>query len=199
MMQGKFIRIDHEFGYFLEPEKYAPLLHIKDESSVTLKLSLIIENFLSVYIINIRKPGTERYVKDERYFLPKVDVCVALGLPISIANSVSELNRLRNKFAHKLDYELTTPDIDSFLKSIDEISKEDVNQNELYTSSIDSIFSNGINGLQLMKNIPFASSEREIRMRKIISGTYLLANKCAFHLINEMHGRGTLKTTRIDP
>ena len=44
--KGNYVQIDHDFGYFLDPNKMALIANYEDESAALLKLMLIHEDFL---------------------------------------------------------------------------------------------------------------------------------------------------------
>ncbi|EGE5552810.1 hypothetical protein BBG14_005036, partial [Salmonella enterica subsp. enterica serovar Weltevreden] len=68
--------IDHNLGYFLDPQKYVPITEFVDESAALIKLNLIHENFLSIVIENLRREGTEKFVDVDKYFMPKIKTAV---------------------------------------------------------------------------------------------------------------------------
>lgn len=189
-------RIDHDFGYFLDPEKYAPITRVSDEASAVLKLSLILENFLSVFIVNIRPEGSERYIKDARYFNPKVDTCVALGLPLILADAICLINKVRNKFAHNLEYRLAEQDVEDISLAIHDIDEAIVNHHGAFNSeSIKPLFEKGINGIEFVKQTPYHTQDKQRRIIKLAALVYMLSNLCAFFLVNEMVKKGIFKSS----
>lgn len=188
-----FISLNHDLGFFLDPQKYVPIANISDESAALLKLGLIIENFLAVFIDNIRNPGTEDYIKIERYFKPKLGICVALGLPVSLAQAIEMINVLRNKFAHKLDYVISDDDFFILESKINAITEDVVNQNScLNLESIQLMFTEGVNSLQFIREMPYTTSQKQRRILKLVGLVYILSNKCAFYTLNALAGKGRL-------
>jgi len=61
MEKGNYVKIDHDFGYFLDVNKMKSILDFEDESAALLKLMLIHEDFLRVVIENLRPEGSEKY------------------------------------------------------------------------------------------------------------------------------------------
>lgn len=178
-----YVAINNDLGFFLDVEKFAPLLSINDEASVLLRLSLLIENFLEVFINNVRKPDTEKFVKPSRYFTPKLKICVALGLPLSIANSLVKLNSIRNKFAHKIDYSMTSEDYLDIERSVNIIDINEVNPLEAFNmESLQYMFSAGVDSLMFIKNAEFSMPEKVRRLHRLVGAIYILSNKCAFSL-----------------
>lgn len=192
-----FVRLDHAFGIFLDPEKYAPIANLTDESSALLKLGLIAENFLSVYITNIRQPGSEHYVRDTRYFMPKLETCVALGLPIVVADALKFINNMRNKLAHDLDYELTQSDYAELEIKVNAISASDVNFNNYFNEqSIDRVFTHGVDSLMFIRDAPYAMTNKQRRISRLVGTVFILSNKCAFFTINQLAHQGRLSLSQ---
>lgn len=188
-----YVSINNPFGIFLDAQKYAPIANLPDEASALLKLGLITENFLSVFILNIRDEGTEDYVKDVRYFMPKLETSVALGLPVKIANAFKLLNKIRNNFAHNLDYQMTQDDHLQLERKISEITIEEVNPYKYFnTESITPIFTQGVDSLMFVRNAPYAMSDKQRRIMRMVGLVYILSNKCAFFTINQLAHKGTL-------
>lgn len=188
-----YVAVHNDLGFFLDPEKFAPILSIHDEGAVLLKLSLIAENFLEVFIKNIRKPGTESYVKPTRYFNPKVELSVALGLPLPLAAALVELNSLRNKFAHKLDYAMTIEDYAEVERKVNLIDSSTVNPAGRFNiDSIKPMFDDGVDSLFFIRKAEFAMPEKKMRIYRLVGAVFILANKCAFFTLNELHRQGRL-------
>ncbi|WP_199637491.1 hypothetical protein JEM67_11260 [Serratia sp. PAMC26656] len=182
----KHTKINHDFGYFLNPEKYLPIANQNDESFAVLKLGLILENYLSTYIINVREIGTEEYIKDSRYFAPKLETCVALGLPVSIADAFKTFNNIRNKFAHRLEYQMTDVDIDELKDKVNAISKDDANFNNYFNEKINTLFDVGVDSVALLHNLPVNIDPKKHRVIKLTAIAYALSNKGAFFIINKL-------------
>lgn len=193
-----YVAINNDLGFFLDAEKFAPLLSINDEASVLLRLSLLIENFLEVFINNVRKPGTEQFVKPSRYFTPKLEICVALGLPLSIANSLVKLNSIRNKFAHKIDYSMTSEDYLEIERSVNSIDINEVNPLEAFNmESLQYMFSAGVDSLMFIKNAEFSMPEKMRRLHRLVGTIYILSNKCAFFTLNELKRQERLSMNKL--
>lgn len=193
-----YVEINNDLGFFLDPEKFVPLLSIKDEASVLLRLSLLIENFLEIFINNVRKPGTEQFIKPSRYFIPKLEICVALGLPLSIANSLVKLNSIRNKFAHKIDYQMTNEDYLEIERSVNIIDINEVNPLGAFNlESLQYMFSVGVDSLMFIKNAEFSMPEKVRRLHRLVGSVYILSNKCAFFTLNELKRQDRLSMNKV--
>jgi hypothetical protein len=188
-----YVAINGDLGFFIDESKYAPILKINDEAAVLLRLSLLIENFLEVFIKNVRRPGTEDFVKPVRYFKPKVELSVALGLPISIANALLSINSVRNKFAHNIDYVMTVSDYDEIESSVNTIDIETVNPlNRFSMESIQYMFEAGVDSLMFVRNLNYSTPDKQRQLFRLVGAVFILANKCAFFTLNELQRQGRL-------
>lgn len=188
-----FVEVNSDLGFFLDQRKYVPILNINDEAAVMLRLNLIIENFLEVFIKNVRRPGTEAFVKPASYFAPKLAMSVALGLPLSIANALATLNSVRNKFAHKIDYLMSDSDFSDIESVVNAINSETVNHlNRFKMESIQYMFEAGVDSLMFVKNLDYSTPVKQRRLYRLVGAVYILANKCAFFTLNELHRQGRL-------
>ncbi|MGS3503253.1 hypothetical protein [Citrobacter koseri] len=194
------VKIEHDFGFFLDPKHYAPLLSVNDESAVLTKLSLILENFLVVYIVNVREPETSKYVcVSRKYFAPKLELCVALGLPVQLADVMSAINALRNQYAHDIQRVMTTQDVDKIEGLLSAITPELVNFSDaMSTTSISPLFVDGIKSLQFMRELPFATPDKLRMSARLVAISYALSNFCAFFLINKLVSKGVFKSTKVE-
>ncbi|MER5232713.1 hypothetical protein KDV93_22445 [Serratia ureilytica] len=191
-----YIKIEHDFGYFLDVKKYKAITNHDDESIAILKLSLMLENYLSILINNLRKEGTERFVKDGKYFAQKLEVSVALGLPVALAEPIYLINKIRNKFAHHLDYEISDRDVENIISLVSKIKVGDVNHyGYLDDEAIGHFFGGNIKIVDFVKEILYTTSDKKKRVIRLVGVTFILSNIAAFYLINEMHGRCIFKTT----
>lgn len=192
-----YLVINSDLGFFLDTQKYAPILKINDEAAVVLRLSLLIENFLEVFIKNIRRPGTEGFIKPARYFKAKVELSVALGLPLQIANAIVTLNAVRNKFAHKIDYVMTDDDYSEIESVVDAIDAETVNPLEqFHLDDIKYMFEVGVDSLVFIRNMHFSTPDKQRKLFRLIGSVFILANKCAFFTLSELSRQGRLNFSK---
>lgn len=189
-----YVTVNHDLGIFLDPEKYIPITRLNDEGAALLKLGLIMENFLTVFITNVRAPGTEVYIKTTgRYFLQKLETSVALGLPVSIADALKAFNTLRNKFAHEIDYVMTDEDYEVAERKVNAITREEVNPaNRFNVDGIRLMFEDGVDSLVFIRNTDYATPTKQKKILRLVGTAYILANKCAFFTLNELHRQGKL-------
>ncbi|HCR0150187.1 TPA: hypothetical protein QH656_001376 [Klebsiella aerogenes] len=189
------MKIDHDFGYFLDPNKMASIANYEDESAALLKLMLIHEDFLRVVIENLRPEGSEKYnaIQSYKYFAPKLSAAVLLGLPVSLADAMAELNNIRNKYAHKIDYEITNEEVDKLAEVIKKIKIEEINLGVYIHQEVDIILKDGIYAIALMRELPPDLEENRLRICKLVTSAHCMCLLGAFWLINTLHVKGKLK------
>ncbi len=200
MEKGNYVKIDHDFGYFLDPNKMASIANYEDESAALLKLMLIHEDFLRVVIENLRPEGSEKYnaIKSYKYFTPKLSAAVLLGLPVSLADAMSELNSIRNKYAHKIDYVITNQEVDKLAETIKKIKIEEINHGGYIHQVIEPILKDGIYAVALMKDLPPNLEENRLRICKLVTSAHCMCLLGAFWLINTLHVKDKLKLSRAE-
>lgn len=192
--QSRGISVDHNMGYFLDPQKYLPITEFVDESAALIKLNLIHENFLAMVIENLRRDGTEKFVEIDKYFMPKIKTAVALGLPVSVANCLLEMNNIRNKYAHKIDYVITDGDVESIDDSIKRIAVSEINHVSLLDNTIiTTITSHGASSIAFMQDVPNDLPDNRKRICKLVAIAFCISNLGAFWLLNELHRQSKLK------
>ncbi|HBW0991172.1 TPA: hypothetical protein MEE87_002017 [Klebsiella aerogenes] len=189
------MKIDHDFGYFLDPNKMASIANYEEESAALLKLMLIHEDFLRVVIENLRPEGSEKYnaIQSYKYFAPKLSAAVLLGLPVSLADAMAELNSIRNKYAHKIDYEITNEEVDKLAEVIKKIKIEEINLGVYIHQEVDIILKDGIYAIALMRELPPDLEENRLRICKLVTSAHCMCLLGAFWLINTLHVKGKLK------
>ncbi|MRF59246.1 hypothetical protein GIJ55_08565 [Citrobacter portucalensis] len=192
------MKIDHDFGYFLDLNKMASIANYEDESAALLKLMLIHEDFLRVVIENLRPDGSEKYnsIRSYKYFAPKLSAAVLLGLPVSLADAMAELNTIRNKYAHKIEYVITNEEVDKLAESIKNIKLEEINHGGYVHQVVEPIIKDGIYAIALMKDLPPNLEENRIRICKLVTSAHCMCLLGAFWLINTMHVKGKLKFSK---
>ncbi len=196
--EGNYVKIDHDFGYFLDPNKMASIANYEDESAALLKLMLIHEDFLRVVIENLRPDGSEKYnsIRSYKYFASKLSAAVLLGLPVSLADAMAELNTIRNKYAHKIEYVITNKEVDKLAESIKNIKLEEINHGGYVHQVVEPILKDGIYAIALMKELPPDLEENRIRICKLVTSAHCMCLLGAFWLINTLHVKGKLKLSK---
>lgn len=194
MDKGNYLKIDHDFGYFLDANKMASISNYEDESAALLKLMLIHEDFLRVVIENLRPQGSEKYnsIKSYKYFSPKLSAAVLLGLPVSLADAMAALNTIRNKYAHKIDYAITNEEVDKLAETIKAIKIEEINHGGYMHQAVDPILKDGIYAIALMNTLPPDLEENRLRICKLVTSAHCMCLLGGFWLINTLRAKGKL-------
>ncbi|SUI00333.1 putative prophage protein [Salmonella enterica subsp. enterica serovar Typhimurium] len=87
--------------------------------------------------------------------MPKIKTAVALGLPVSLAKCLTEMNNIRNKYAHKIEYIITDEDAERIDSLIMSVPVDDINHASLIDSTlITSITNLGASSIAFMNDIP---------------------------------------------
>lgn len=87
-----------------------------DELSVVLKCHLIIEHYLDAFII-VAYPTIGELEKIRLTFSQKLELINSKGTFVDLSyNAIKSLNTLRNRFSHKLGYEIIESDVTEIKK-----------------------------------------------------------------------------------
>lgn len=98
------VRINHKnFHKFLEPKYYLEALSFNSDAACVLRLQLLTEQFLNVLLHELPDNEQLPFLKAQ-YFDQKIQISVALGMPVTLATALKHLNKVRNRFAHDLDH-----------------------------------------------------------------------------------------------
>jgi hypothetical protein len=93
-------------------------LQVEDDLGAVIRAHLFVENELEQFI-SLRMPGPVDGVLAANY-RAKVNLSVALGLPPARKGALEQIGKIRNKFAHNLNFALTDEVIQDFWKSFGE-------------------------------------------------------------------------------
>lgn len=187
------VRLNHKLGFFLDVNKIVPIANMEDESSAVIKLNLILENLITVVIEQLRPENTKNYVKVKRSFSANIETAVALGMPASIADCISSMNKIRNKYAHDLDFVVTDVMIKEVTDGIKKVRLEEINGGGYFKSErIQPILNDGIDSVRLMRELPDGLESNRVKICKLTTATFCCTTLGAFWIINEFHRRGTL-------
>lgn len=185
----QYVKLGHDFAKFLDESIYAGIIASNDETGVVLRLHLIAERFLDVYLSE-RIPENHRPFfppgksgRILRYFDEKLTTSVAYGLPIELALSLKRLNQVRNKFGHDLDMRLTDADVSEYVAASDNFKH--------------------------VARVPYAAGEPISSVKVTVAGrhlsvndgpkeayviaTYCLITRAALWLVEDLLARGQLK------
>lgn len=183
-----YIKLNHDFAKFIDPAYYAEIIKKEDDATCVLKLHLLCERFLNVYL-------EERVAADQRdffevgkakdkqilkYFYEKLQLAVALGLPVELAKPLKSINGMRNNFAHEFDAKLEDKTLKAYFQNIDAINNPvlGVFNNPVETQCV------AADGVQIhAKDSPTAA---------FTIATYVLMNKAGAWLVDDLKRRGKL-------
>ncbi len=187
-----YIKLGHDFAKFIDPAYYADIIKKEDDASCVLKLHLLCERFLNVYLdervpVNQREffeVGKGKHKQILKYFNEKLQVAVAFGLPVEIAKPLKAINTIRNDFAHNFDATLENDGVKLYFQRIDAFK---------ITSTVALPFNNPVetqcvnaDGKQIYaKDSPIAA---------FTIATYIFISKAAIWLVNDLNERGVLRT-----
>lgn len=186
----EYVKLNHDFQKFLEPNYYAEILEKDDETVTVLRLQLLCEQFLNVYLEErVCEEQREFFVNGRgkkaellKYFNEKLTVAIAFGLPVELANALRHLNKIRNIFAHSFDAKLEEPMVHQYFNLVDNFKVEG---SEPY-------------GLEEpVSETTIVSSGKKIKANGslklgLISATFVLMTKAGIWLVNDLNERGQL-------
>lgn len=185
-----YIQLNHDFVKFIDPELYASVLDKKDDGDCILRLQLICERFLSVYLkeriapknIEFFTSGRGKGSEILRHFNERLTTSVASGLPAELARPLKHLNKIRNEFAHNLDYEIKTVDMSRYFELVDAFCV-DVGEPHGFEGSIKD-FEIRVDGKVTKASDSFQAG--------FTAATYALMTKAGIWLANDLNKRGQL-------
>lgn len=87
----------------------------KDPTILILKSHLYIENILDQILKEVL-PNPKKLL--DKKFSEKIDIFEALNISPNITEKLRTLNKIRNKFSHNLDYNLTKKNLEPLIKGL---------------------------------------------------------------------------------
>lgn len=187
-----YIKLNHDFAKFIDPAFYADIIKKEDEASCVLKLHLLCERFLNVYL-DERVPdnqkeffevGKGQHKQILKYFNEKLQVSIAFGLPVEIAKPLKSINTIRNDFAHKFDATLESESVKIYFQRIDDF--------KLNNSAAAYLDDPVTNQCVMADGSKFCAKDSSIAGFTI--ATFIFINKAAAWLVNDLNRRGQLRT-----
>ncbi|MHA2220212.1 MAG: hypothetical protein ACXACY_30395 [Candidatus Hodarchaeales archaeon] len=123
-----------DFGDKEQPLYYFLLQKAINEDNIfvlILKAHLYFDNFLEVIFKNIGGKKAKKFTKPPYYLTERINILDLFGqLSETLYIELKTLNKLRNKFAHQLDYDITTFDFKNFPELKEVIDKIHLKNNE---------------------------------------------------------------------
>lgn len=109
---GDFVRIFDE-------QTFLSMLNSRDEALIALKFHLIMEEFINIWCSKIT--GLDDLFKGMDFvpFKTKLQIARNLGLNEDFYRSLDKLNGIRNKYSHRLKFEVGNSDVESLASLID--------------------------------------------------------------------------------
>ncbi len=193
MQQAGLVQLHHDFQKFVDSNYYADILENNDEVGSILRLQLISERFLEVYLqeripsdaLPFFQNGKSKFPK---YFNEKLTIALAYGLPTSLAQALKFLNKIRNEFGHDFDRKLSQVDIEKYVDAVDKFQ---------YKCAVP--YAEGLPLGTVV--VQFNSQQLTIHSSPVagfVIATYCLMTRAGIWLVNDLNARGVLKTSSID-
>lgn len=109
---GDFVRIFDE-------QTFLSMLNSRDEAVVALKFHLVMEEFINIWCS--KTTGLDDLFKGMDFvpFKTKLQIARNLGLTDDFFRSLDKLNGIRNKYSHRLKFEVGNSDVESLAALID--------------------------------------------------------------------------------
>ena len=92
-----------DLNKLLNSSRFMTAAETEDELGCVLRIHLCLESFLEEFLKNFVQADHKKYHKDRLSFSEKLSLAVAYDLPLSIAEPIQVVNRLRNRCAHAGD------------------------------------------------------------------------------------------------
>jgi hypothetical protein len=186
-----YVKLNHDFAKFIDTAFYAEIIQKDDDAVSVLRLQLLCERFLNVYLEE-RIPTDQRdfFVSGRgkkaellKYFNEKIRTAVALGLPVELAKSLKHLNGMRNEFAHSFDAKLEQKEVEQYFELVDKfVVKTDQAHG----------FEGPVSQAEAVSDGKKVKANESPKIGLTIA-TYFLMTKAGLWLVNDLQRRGQLK------
>lgn len=183
------VELNHDFKLFIDPKYYADIVLKNDEAGSVLKLQLMAERFLEVYLDERIPEKSRKFFQKGRggeilkYFDEKIMVAVAYGLPVELADALKKLNKIRNDFGHDFDRRLTANDLDKYIEAA-----------ELFNLNLGQAF----DGFGPIRTTTVMADNKTLSVNDsfivgFVIATFCLMTRAGVWLVNDLNSRGQLK------
>ncbi|GFM52731.1 hypothetical protein PSCICE_39980 [Pseudomonas cichorii] len=183
------VKLGHDFNKFVDPKYYADIIASNDDVGAILRLQLISERFLEVYLSERVPDESQKFFPKDRsgallkYFNEKLMVAIAYGLPTQLGESLKYLNKIRNDFGHDFEKKLSQSELDNYIV-LTESFKHKAAVPYLAEGSI--------------KEIVIQSDGRRLTIADglavgFVITTFCLMTKAGLWLVSDLQSRGKLK------
>ncbi|MXR69833.1 hypothetical protein GNT65_14315 [Shewanella sp. JBTF-M18] len=113
-------------------EKVIDLVNQEDDLQIVMRCHLVIEHYL-VRIIELKLPKSDEFSIDRINFRQKVELAIALeGIFKEQKGLLLYINKLRNKYAHDMDKEITDIEIKEMESAMTDGEKEKLAETGYY-------------------------------------------------------------------
>ncbi|MEE5131401.1 hypothetical protein V2J82_13205 [Pseudomonas alliivorans] len=189
MVEQGMIKLGHDFGKFIDPKYYADIIAGNDEVGCILRLQLISERFLEVYLSE-RVPDESRkfFPKGKNgtiltYFKEKLMVAIAYGLPAQLGDPLNCLNKIRNDFGHNFERTFNQSDLDNYIKLV---------ENFKHKAPVPYLGEGPIKDMAIQSDGKRLTYADGLAVGFVIA-TYSLMIKAGLWLVDDLQSRGKLK------
>lgn len=184
-----YVQLNHDFAKFIDPELFYEAFNKNDDSTCIVRMQLICERFLNVYLKERIPPENIEFFATGkgnseilRHFNERLTTAIASGLPAELGRALKHLNKIRNHFAHNLDHKVQQSDMEKYFDLVD-LFKVDVGT------------THGFEGP--MKDMEVHSDGKVVKaidnyQAGFTAATYALMNKAGIWLANDLNKRGQL-------
>ncbi|WP_057435583.1 hypothetical protein [Pseudomonas syringae group genomosp. 3] len=189
MVQQGMVRLGHDFTKFIDPKYYADIIANNDDVGSILRLQLISERFLEVYLLERIPEESETFFPKDRngtflkYFNEKLMVAIAYGLPTQLGKSLKLLNKIRNNFGHDFEKTLSQSELDSYIILVD---------NFKHQAALPYLGEGPIKEMVIQSDGKRLTTADGLAIGFVIA-TFSLMTKAGLWLVSDLQSRGKLK------
>lgn len=189
-----YVKLNHDFAKFLEQSYYIDALNYNSDAACLLRLHLLAEQFLNVFLDDYPSENQKKFLK-AKYFDQKNQIAVALGMPTELASALSLLGKIRNKFAHSLEYQLNkNADVRLYIDLVNKFQVEQLNESNGWGPITNDFYIAGINTkTNQEQRINITDGPRAA----FTIATYILLTKAGLWAVNALNQIGKLSTEEL--
>lgn len=185
-----YVQVNHDFIKFIDPKLYYDAIGKDDDGACILRMQLICERFLNVYLQERISPeniefftnGKGKSAEILRHFNERLITAIASGLPAELGRALKYLNKIRNNYAHDLDHKVEQSEALRYFELVDSF-KVDVGMSHGFEGST--------KDLEVHVDGEVVKAEDNIQAG-FTAATYGLMTKAGIWLANDLNSRGKL-------
>ncbi|MGY3321267.1 hypothetical protein [Pseudomonas sp. TE3911] len=186
-----YVKLNHDFAKFIDPKLYHEALGKNDDGACILRMQLICERFLNVYLKERISPENIEFFATGkgnseilRHFNERLTTAIASGLPANLGRALKHLNKIRNQFAHNLEHKVEQSEMLKYFDLV-EAFKVDVGPKHGFEGST--------KDLEVHVDGKVLKAKDNIQAG-FTAATYGLMTKAGIWLANDLNSRGQLST-----